>query len=133
MRRSAPFVTMLAVLAAVLWWGTRPTTEGPNLTPHGSFGPPGVITAPPSTAPVAVKPPLTPTPHVVTHRPTTAPKARATSRTHTVRPADCIVGHPCALKGLVWTRTIGCTKVWLTNQRRLNPAAQCPPGYPYLG
>ncbi len=47
-------------------------------------------------------------------------------------PGTCVVGQPCSLTGLHWTKTVGCTKAWLANQRRTNPAAQCPPGWPLI-
>ena len=64
------------------------------------------------------------------------PKANASVRVAHPKPnvkGGCEAGQPCSLAHVTWTKTVGCTKVWLSNQRRTNPAAQCPPGWPYLG
>ncbi len=76
-------------------------------------------------------------------QPTPKPKPKPVVRaSHTPRPViahpkpkpgGCVVGQPCSLSHVTWTKTIGCTKTWLANQRRTNPLAECPPGWPYLG
>ena len=64
-----------------------------------------------------------PPPRVSVRASTAAPRKRATA---------CVVGQPCNLAGVRWSKTVGCTRTWLQNQRRTDPRAQCPPGWPLL-
>lgn len=49
------------------------------------------------------------------------------ARTKTTGKGTCVVGQPCTLPGLTWTKTYGCTATW-----RKATGLQCPPGWPAL-
>lgn len=69
-------------------------------------------------------------------KPTATPRTKASMPVPHPKPTvkgGCEVGQPCNLAHVTWTKAVGCTKIWLSNQRRTDPAAQCPPGWPYLG
>ena len=89
----------------------------------------GVKLAHPPTKP-APKPAVRTT-HKPTHTTTRKPAVHTTARTKTAT-AGCVVGTPCRLTITRWTRTVGCTRAWLQAQRRTNPDARCPPGWPLL-
>jgi len=38
--------------------------------------------------------------------------------------ASCVVGEPCTLTGITWTKTYGCTAAW-----RRATGRECPPGW----
>ncbi len=53
---------------------------------------------------------------------------------HAVKPLPpgvCIVGKPCSLKGLVWHKTVGCTKAWLKNMHRTTCPIDPKTGQPF--
>lgn len=87
---------------------------------------PGAVTSRPVVAVLGVK----------YRQPVPKPKPKASVPVSHPKPrtnGGCVVGQPCSLAHVTWTKTVGCTKTWLHNQRKTNPAAQCPPGWPYLG
>ena len=97
---------------------------------------PGAVTSGPVVAVLGVKyARLVPKP-TATPKPNPKPKPRVSVPVSHPKPkasGGCVVGQPCSLAHVTWTKTVGCTKAWLSNQRKTNPAAQCPPGWPYLG
>jgi hypothetical protein len=113
-------------------------TTGPQVPPTSRPVPAAavVVTPSPSVSVLGVKLTASPRPKPP-NAPKATPKPRITQSPAKVAPVSgkapsgsCYVGKPCALTGLTWKRTIGCTTAWLKNQRLTNPAAQCPPGWP---
>jgi hypothetical protein len=104
-------------------------------TPSATSSNTPVAAPTPSVAVLGTKLTAKPKPVVKTKpKPRLAPaKAWTAPKKKKATPGVCYVGKPCNLTGLHWTKTVGCTKAWLAAQRRFNPAAQCPPGWPYLG
>ncbi len=111
-------------------------TSGPSTSPAGRPLPAVAVpaAATPSVAVLGVK----------LARPTSLPKPTAHEKPTVHRAAGprpstvkqkqaagtCVVGKPCSIAGVKWTKTVGCTREWLAAQRRTNPDAQCPPGWP---
>ena len=100
----------------------------------------GIVAAPtPSVSVLAVKsakPTTKPSPAAKPKPPVSLRPAYTPPVHHYTPPTTtgvvCYVGKPCDLSKLTWTKTVGCTRSWLANQRLLDPDATCPPGWPYI-
>jgi hypothetical protein len=76
----------------------------------------GLKLAKPSARPTATT--RTPAPR------TTAPAPQRSAPRKATGGSSCVVGKPCTLAGLTWTKSYGCTAAW-----RRATGQQCPPGW----